>query len=177
MCLKITCDLLDEIFSVALWQRRETRCFQKIHFLNSLGFGVWLFCFFFFFFLCTLVEQAVKTILEEWADFTKIGSQRIWNRKDFILDILSPEEIIIYRLHYISCLVISSNVCLAIAEKWISVVSCSLEKINYETLKKKWNKSSDESAASENQINKMFQLVIATVNSSTWNCITGCEMK
>lgn len=171
MCLKITCNLLDEIFSVALWQRRETRCFQKIHFLNSLVFGV------FFFSLCTLVEQAVKTILEEWADFKKIESQRIWNRKDFIFDILSPEEIIIYRLHYISCLVISSNVCLAIAEKWISVVSCSLEKINYETLKKKWNKTSDESAASENQINKMFQLVTATVNSSTWNCITGCEMK
>lgn len=172
MCLKITCNLLDEIFSVALWQRRETRCFQKIHFLNS---GFW--CVGFLFSLCTLVEQAVKTILEEWADFTKIESQRIWNRKDFILDILSPEEIIIYRLHYISCLVISSNVCLATVEKWISVVSCSLEKINYETLKKKWNKTSDESAASENQINKMFQLVIATVNSSTWNCITGCEMK
>lgn len=129
MCLKITCNLLDEIFSVALWQRRETRCLQKIHFLNCLFFGV-------FFSLCTLVEQAVKTMLEEWADFKKIESQRIWNRKDFILDILSPEEIIIYRLHYISCPVISSNVCLAIVEKWISVVSCILEKINYETLKK-----------------------------------------
>lgn len=147
--------------------------FSENSFFKLFGF-LWVF---FFFSLCTLVEQAVKTILEEWSDFKKIESQRILNRKDFILDILSPEEIIIYRLHYISCLVISSNVCLAIVEKWISVVSCSLEKINYETLKKKWNKTSDESAASENQINKMFQLVIATVNSSTWNCITGCEMK
>lgn len=129
VCLKITCNLLDEIFSVALWQRRETRCFQKINFLNCLGFDVFFF-FYFFFPLYTLIEQAVKTVLEEWADLRKKkkDSQRIWNRKDFILDILSPEEIIIYRLHYISCLVISSNVCPAIVEKWISVVSCILEK-------------------------------------------------
>lgn len=96
-----------------------------------------LFFLFSFFSLCTLVEQAVKTMLKEWAAFKKTEIQRIWNRKDFSLDILSQKEIIIYWFHYISCLVISSNICPGRVEKWISVVSYILEKIiNYETVKK-----------------------------------------